>query len=580
MSKRQMLKSDSHESHSTKKGKSGFDLRVSVSDQIQFKGEYFEVTVLLLDSLGQLQTNDSNQIILKKPYLCYKNSFDECNEKIEIDNKTWNSKLVNGRLTFQAKINTLSRDASGKEFRICISSEDRSILPCYSNPMTIISYKLKLLSETPSKWYNQMGGGGNCITLEIECHDSSNKLINKSIPLNIILVYSDDGEEVRTQEILTKSEDSQMNTINGKSIMKVRIEHVSRKHQNRLFAIKIAPNIEKDPLSANVSSIISGPINVLSKITNRQPKENTQAKLNHINALNNQLRNGAGGGGGGGYDDSSHSDSSPSSSMFANSSSSSSYQNNPSLIVKTELGQSSLLNNVAPSAAPILDEDDNELSSLNGNNINTVPNHSGCTMNSNVPVVQALSNVLGWIDGTLKCLCEAKWQQAGYETNAQGEVDYNRPLFHMSNPNDKIQVQLDAYRNKVMGSLSTVLEGIEPLLNEVQQSSTASTHIDGAGQQQQNLQPDYFNNEQHDNSSSSSSSFTTINNNQCHPEPLSFGSSPCRQPDLARSGSSGIPGSAELEALANDSQYDATGDQILPLLRGLSRGFSDYNGQI
>mmetsp|Transcript_1352 Transcript_1352/g.1746 ORF Transcript_1352/g.1746 Transcript_1352/m.1746 type:complete len:573 (+) Transcript_1352:37-1755(+) len=572
MSKRNIHKESSNEP-SSKKGKRGVDLRVSVGDQVQYQGAFFEVTVLLLDQAGQLHTGESNNISIKKPILCSSETHQECDALVEVEN-SWVPNLERGRLTFKARINALSRDVGEGGFCICIQSEDPNINSCYSNPITVVSYKLILLNSTPCKWYNQMGGGGNCITLDLECRDSSNQLVTKPIPLEMILIYADDGEPVRTQEILTKSDDSQMITSNGKATMKVRIEHVSRKHQNRSFAIKITPNLLSDPLAACVASITSTSINVLSKITPRDRRtkgdvpESTTKTLPPMHQMSKF--------GSTSFDE----NSSDSFSGSSSSSSSSSFRTN---LPSFREGETSINGvNVQTNVASIEDDvQDNMMISNNatggngGGMIDTIPNNhqNGAIVTSEKPVVQALSNVLGWIDSTLKCLCESKWQQVGYEEGVNNKPDINRPLYTMTNPNDRIQLQLDAYRNKVMSSLSIVLEGVEPLLNET-------------------VQPDSSTTTPYPLASGSSSTMGGVPENtgggdMHHPEPLSSfnDDSPCRPvgdpPDLARSGSNGIPGSVDFDTLVNGAVGDHTSsDQLLPLLRGLSRGFSDYSGQI
>jgi hypothetical protein len=115
--------------------------------------------------------------------------------------------------------------------------------------------------------------------------DATGCVAKKSISVKVQLVYADEDKEgVRDQKILTFPDDFQPRVSQGRLLVKVRIEEVCRRHQNRLFALKIVPDVAEDPLSAEVAELISCPINVLSKIPPKQKKALQEAQASKSSA--------------------------------------------------------------------------------------------------------------------------------------------------------------------------------------------------------------------------------------------------------------------------------------------------------
>ena len=129
-----------------------------------------------------------------------------------------------------------------------------------SEAVTVYAHKLSLrpcLDAWPDTWHNQMGGATNCIILNVEILDVNGNVdeSRRGIPLRITLLH-DDLTEVRTQE-------RQPTSTEGRSLLRVRVTEVSRRHQNRPFRFRVEPDGCRDPLSRDVNAVISLDVMVL-----------------------------------------------------------------------------------------------------------------------------------------------------------------------------------------------------------------------------------------------------------------------------------------------------------------------------
>ncbi|CAN0030931.1 unnamed protein product, partial [Hapterophycus canaliculatus] len=101
---------------------------------------------------------------------------------------------------------------------------------------------------------------------------SGGEVKSRRVPLRLVLMY-DNMQRVQNQEILKLSPDSKLVIDeHGKATLRVRIEEVSKNHQKQAFRIKVEPDVQEQPMSMDISSVVSKPITVLSKRINKPGK--------------------------------------------------------------------------------------------------------------------------------------------------------------------------------------------------------------------------------------------------------------------------------------------------------------------
>ena len=234
--------------------------------------------------------------------------------------------------------------------------------------------------------------------------------------------YSDDGELVRQQNILTLSDHSSRISEDGRAMIKVRIEEVSRRHQNRFFIVKISPDTDKDPVSGDISSVDSRPINVLSKITSRNRRDAATKAQETFTGLD---------------------------AMSATKSIRQPYNLAPPQQTASMPIQVSLppVEYSAP-VPPIQVQSEQPLGEAS----------------SDQPEKQALATVMTWVQETLNTMVGTRWQLAGYEPLEDGRApDHSKPTYTMRNPNAMINAQLTKYNTTIKPAFQTLVGAVNTI---------------------------------------------------------------------------------------------------------------------
>ncbi|CAN0366714.1 unnamed protein product, partial [Laminaria digitata] len=117
-------------------------------------------------------------------------------------------------------------------------------------------------NPVPDQWYKDEGGRENCVELQVHLlGPSGDEVKSRRVPLRLVLMY-DNMHRVQNQEILKLSPDSKLVIDeHGKATLRVRIEEA--------FRIKVEPDVQEQPMSMDISSVVSKPITVLSKRINK-----------------------------------------------------------------------------------------------------------------------------------------------------------------------------------------------------------------------------------------------------------------------------------------------------------------------
>ncbi|CAN0158979.1 unnamed protein product, partial [Ectocarpus sp. 8 AP-2014] len=289
-----------------------------------------------------------------------------------------------------------------------------------TDKLTVIRNRLEILENpgnpVPDQWYKDEGGRENCVELQVHLLGPSGEEVkSRRVPLRLVLMY-DNMHRVQNQEILKLSPDSKLVIDeHGKATLRVRIEEVSKNHQKQAsqggagaggaFRIKVEPDVQEQPLSMDISSVVSKPITVLSKRIN---KPGTRAKRSP--------------GGGAGSKRGAAAD--------------------PGYVASiSRADQSSLERRVNFS----------ELISPSTGPVDT----------TNVSLYEALKSVIEWTGQVVNGLQAVQWQLLGYESKPDGQPDHERPLYSMSNPNPVVNSIVRRYATDTMANLHVLLKRIE-----------------------------------------------------------------------------------------------------------------------
>jgi hypothetical protein len=140
-------------------------------------------------------------------------------------------------------------------------------------------------SEAAHIWYKDEGGRDHGIGVTISLMDSDGgpPVKQVSMPFILSLCYSDTGEAVCGKSsilsVLPECFPWSIDRNTGQTSRKVRINDISKNHQRRCFVIKVAPDLNKNPLLLDVAGTESEAVEVRSKRTKRQREILTTAPL-------------------------------------------------------------------------------------------------------------------------------------------------------------------------------------------------------------------------------------------------------------------------------------------------------------
>lgn len=132
-------------------------------------------------------------------------------------------------------------------------------------------HRLVIQTQPPAMWYKDEGGRDKCIELAVRLTDASGVPVvdRADVQLRVLLLY-EDHRQVAKQDIMKLSPDTTLTVgADGTAHLRLRIEDVSKNHQNQPFRIWVTPDTTKSPLNFDISSDVSSPVTVRSKRNKR-----------------------------------------------------------------------------------------------------------------------------------------------------------------------------------------------------------------------------------------------------------------------------------------------------------------------
>lgn len=368
-------------------------LRLKIQPQppkFPFRDHPFEITVYLVDPSDHLKSGVT--IPLNVELYSAEKMVPVEKQIMHIDPSTKPVMKGDGICKLKLRITECSMALGNRKFVVHISAAKQGtseymIVPAVTSEMTVIQHRLVIQENLPELWYKDEGGRDKCMTLPIFLvNEKGERVGNRQVPLRVTLLYENE-HPVLKQDILKMSPDCQrMIDSNGKAVLKLRIEDVSKNHQGQAFRLKVEPDTAQSPMHFDVAYDLSSTIAVRSKRNKRRPAKNPPAQITHH--------------------------------IIASASNPVSATSSPSSNAENEIPSSSFNAFTADDRRKKIRTD-----SSPGGAIDSSSSSSSNTLTG------AMENVLQWTGAVVHGLHQLEWQTVGYESKSDGTADPERPIY-------------------------------------------------------------------------------------------------------------------------------------------------------
>jgi hypothetical protein len=261
-------------------------------EEFPFKSHYFEVAVFLMDATDKRVFEDNPvPLSVALVYENRKTSVPRKNQSpvLEIDPQT--PPIIDHSThsaQFRCRINESSMQHKNRRFRLRVAVDAKalgaeasryaSIQPIFSREMTVIRLRLKILNEIEKLWYKDEGGRDKCIQMAVELLDADLRPVGvpsariQRCPLEVTLLYAGGSDEpVKKTGILRVMDDCDLTVgLGGRARVSLRIEDVSKNHQNQPFRVRVGPDTTRCPLNFDIAADVSSEVVVRSKRNKRK----------------------------------------------------------------------------------------------------------------------------------------------------------------------------------------------------------------------------------------------------------------------------------------------------------------------
>lgn len=151
------------------------------------------------------------------------------------------------------------------------STDDHSVPPVFTDRMYAVTRRIIIDKSLPDVFHNQRGGKNSCIEIYVSLRDHANDIVRgQTIPVKAVLLYDKSYREVVDQSILVSLDSRMVIGPSGESVLKFRIEEVSRNHQKQLFVIRVVPDTIAFPRNSDIGPDSTTPIYVKSRPTRKK----------------------------------------------------------------------------------------------------------------------------------------------------------------------------------------------------------------------------------------------------------------------------------------------------------------------
>jgi hypothetical protein len=199
-----------------------------------------------------------------------------------------------GMLKLRVKFSENSMAHGNKKFCLSISSLNSShlgiVMPFTTSGITVIRHRLVIQNTLPELWYKDEGGQNKCMTLTVHMLDSTGRCVKgTNVPLKVTLCY-ENKQQVTDQAILKDMKEAPLPIgTDGIAQLKLRIEDVSKNHQNRNFCVKVEADTQQCPMNFDIACDYSSFVQIRSKRNKRARQKKGQQSVTSISALSADL---------------------------------------------------------------------------------------------------------------------------------------------------------------------------------------------------------------------------------------------------------------------------------------------------
>ena len=258
----------------TKKRKKGFELKVLCEEKVVFVDDTIELSLFLENEEGEIH-HDHVDLPLTAS-LSFEDDDDESPPKgsLVVEEQCVISK---GKGVLKCKIAVVSMDVNNRSFVIELAPSSKkksdtlaqSVEVGATEAIEVVRQKLVMETEDwPKLFYKDQGGRDKCLHLPVSLVDATGSVVTgREVELKCTAQY-ESGVAVENQDVLEVHATSQ-NSIDpktGRAEVKVRLNQVSRLHQNQDFQIKVGAD-PKNHDERDIASTMSPSVKVLSKPT-------------------------------------------------------------------------------------------------------------------------------------------------------------------------------------------------------------------------------------------------------------------------------------------------------------------------
>lgn len=398
-----------------------YHLKIGETPNYPHIGTTFSIPIYLYDEKNQLKCG-VDITLTAKLFFDEKPPLRECDAGIlEIEDPPTSLKITSktGTTNVRVKLNEVSYKFGNKKFLLHfsgVSSTGGHIDPAITRGMLAIKHRLVFRSVEPMQtgwvWYKDEGGREKTIEMYVHLVDAYDNIVTgRKFPLKLGLLY-ESGQLVPKQDILKINHDSRlMIDETGRTLLRFRIDEVSRSHQKQLFRVQVSPDTINHPLASDVSPDMTVPMEIRSKRNNPKTTTSRFSTGGRPNDTDGIL-------------------------------------DRPTKYQKaTDL-------NMADHGLPTLAATAEVLGSSYQSSSNT-------TVFSGESIYHAVSGLVSWSETVNQGIEKVSWRQYGHEVNQEGEIDPNRPLYSIQNPTNVFQEIKTQYRQHVVHCLSHLLSFVE-----------------------------------------------------------------------------------------------------------------------
>lgn len=186
-----------------------------------------------------------------------------------------------GKAQILVKVKDPSRQHGNQRFVLHIEGYrpqgDVNVIAAVTSPFTVIRHKI-LIFEThnePYTWFKDEGSKDKCIKVIAKLVDNKkNQVTSREVPLTVSLIYSS-GQPVPPSVLTVFRESDKPVCIgsNGATLIRFRVNEVSRNHRKQMFHLLVAPDTLLRPDVGDISPATSVAFEVKSKRSTEARRE-------------------------------------------------------------------------------------------------------------------------------------------------------------------------------------------------------------------------------------------------------------------------------------------------------------------